>query len=364
MRVLFVTRSMPTGPVSGGLARSKAILAALEREHEVEVFVADRHGRTAFGRAGELARAFAQGEALQLGRYRTRSVQTALWDRISGFKPDVIHVDHIQLAWVLSEVDRPAVLDLHDVASGLTRGYAEQLKPGPMRWLALREADKLLQAERAYSPLARVVTLPSEKEAERLGTGVPVRNGFDVSRFDATPYPMHGPPSIVFVGLMSWPVNAQGAEWLVREVVPRLRTPDVRVSIVGKAPPRSVTDLAGPRVLVTGEVPDVQPYLERAHVSVAPLLTPGGTRLKILEGLASGRPVVATPEAVDGLEQLVGRGVVSASGPAAFAAAIDELLADPARAAELGRQGDASVRREFSWDLAGREMLDVYVALA
>jgi glycosyltransferase involved in cell wall biosynthesis len=121
-----------------------------------------------------------------------------------------------------------------------------------------------------------------------------------------------------------------------------------------------VLALAGPQVEVTGEVPDTWPHVSAASVVLAPLLAPGGTRHKILEGLLAARPVVATPEAADGLEDLEGHGLILADGPAAFAKAVDELQQDPVRAAELGRTGRVAVVAGYEWRRSYDTLLGVY----
>lgn len=112
--------------------------------------------------------------------------------------------------------------------------------------------------------------------------------------------------------------------------------------------------------MVTGEVPSVRPYLAGASVALAPLLARGGTRLKILEGLAVGRPVVATREAADGLEDLDGRGLTITSGSDGFASAVTRLLADPTSAAEQGALGRQSVSDSYGWKAIGGRLLGLY----
>ena len=113
-----------------------------------------------------------------------------------------------------------------------------------------------------------------------------------------------------------------------------------------------VRALADESVEVTGTVPDVDPYLARSRVVVAPLRAGGGTRLKIMEALDVGRPVVATSVGCEGMEDLVGRGVVVADTAAGLADAIGDLLLDPVRAAMLGRAGHDAVTADHTWDAA------------
>ena len=127
----------------------------------------------------------------------------------------------------------------------------------------------------------------------------------------------------------------------------------------GAAPRARSWHLQGPDVEVAGSVLlEIAPYLARARVATAPLRAGGGSRLKILEALDAGRPVVATTIGAEGLEDLVGSGVVLADTPAAMAAKILELLRDRARAERLGRAGHAAVQERYSWDVTLRPLLD------
>jgi glycosyltransferase involved in cell wall biosynthesis len=162
-----------------------------------------------------------------------------------------------------------------------------------------------------------------------------------------------------FVALLSWGPNVDAAVWFCRTVWPLVveRLPEARLQLVGRNPTKAVQELAGPNVEVTGTVPDLAPWYARTRVCVAPLLAGGGSRLKILEGLAAGRPVVATTIGAEGLEDLVGRGVVVEDEPARMAQALAALLADGDRSAELGRAGVEAVAADHSWSAAVRPLL-------
>jgi glycosyltransferase involved in cell wall biosynthesis len=138
--------------------------------------------------------------------------------------------------------------------------------------------------------------------------------------------------------------------------------PAARLLVVGRDPPPSVLRLAGPGIEVTGTVPDVTPYYRRARVAVVPLRAGGGSRLKLLEALDAGRPVVATPIGAEGFDDLTGEGVVLADDPEAYATSVIRLLTDAAGAAELGLRGHAAVRRRHSWDAAYEPLLDAVAA--
>jgi glycosyltransferase involved in cell wall biosynthesis len=167
-------------------------------------------------------------------------------------------------------------------------------------------------------------------------------------------------PTVAFVATMGWAPNTDAALWLGREIWPLVerQVPGARLLLVGRDPTPAVRALASATIDVSGTVADVRPYLAQTQVAVAPLRSGGGTRLKLLEALGVGRPVVATSIGVDGLEDLVGRGVVVADDSAGIARALVELLKHPERAADMGRAGRHAVASDHSWDGALAPLLE------
>jgi glycosyltransferase involved in cell wall biosynthesis len=189
-----------------------------------------------------------------------------------------------------------------------------------------------------------VVTVVADMDAAAIRASVPgtrvevIPNGVDAERFRPRPEADIVAGSIAFVGAMSFPPNVAAARWFTRDVLPRIRqaNPDVTFTIVGRDPTPAVLALADdPAVTVTGAVDDVRPFLARAAVVVAPMVSGSGIKNKVLEAMAMGRPVAATSLAAEGVVAEAGRDLVVADGPAAFAAAVASILADPERAASM-----------------------------
>ncbi|HUS16326.1 MAG TPA: glycosyltransferase family 4 protein, partial [Chloroflexia bacterium] len=149
--------------------------------------------------------------------------------------------------------------------------------------------------------------------------------------------------TLLFVGNFNHPPNVDAAVWLVEAILPIVRAecPGVRLLLVGKDPPSAVRALASAGVAVTGTVPEVAPYLREATVFVAPLRQGGGMRIKVLEALASGIPVITTPVGAAGIVAQPGRDLLVAEDAAAFAAAALRALEDPALRDRLGAAGAA-----------------------
>jgi polysaccharide biosynthesis protein PslH len=204
-----------------------------------------------------------------------------------------------------------------------------------------------------------------------------VANGVDVEYF-SPPTEAREPLTIVITGKMSYHANVTAVRWLVEQVMPKVWSalPTARLWIVGQDPSREVQALGRPwtnprgagsgagmpeaRVLVTGTVPDVRPFLRKAAVAVAPIRYGVGIQNKVLEAMACGTPVVATEQAVAGVRARPGAELVVASTAAEFAQAVVTLLQDPAKSAQLALAARAFIERQHDWRQVGARMTDLY----
>jgi sugar transferase (PEP-CTERM/EpsH1 system associated) len=247
------------------------------------------------------------------------------------------------------------VMDFVDMDSAKFAAYAEA--GGPLAPLHRREAAKLFAFEREVAARADVSLFVSEAEANlfRARAELPhadiraLPNGVDLDFYRPGAVQAQAPhPLIVFAGQMDYAPNVDAAAWFAREVLPRV--PGASFAIVGRNPSAAVKALASERVLVTGEVPDIRPWLAAADVIAAPLRVARGIQNKVLEAMAAGRPVVASPAAFEGIEAEPGRDLIVADGAEAQARAIRDLLADPARAAAIGAAARRRMEEAYRWE--------------
>lgn len=369
----MVTKFLPLPADNGGKRRSLAILRRLAERGEVVLCAFDdgRADHQGLARLGvelravpwrptlvNAGRGLLRRRSVSAGRFFDPRLAAAVADAVAQ-PTDLLLVGYAQLApYGRGLSARLRVVDLHNVESTLARRYG-QLK-GPILGLPYAlEARALVQIERAAVQDNDVVLVVSEADRQRLPAGgniVVCPNGWDPGE----PLPPADEPVVAFVALLGWAPNADAACWLVAEVWPlvRQRCPGARLLLVGRDPTAKVSALATHDIEVTGAVPEVAPYLGRSRVALAPLRAGGGSRLKILEALDAGRPVVATTIGTEGLEDLIGDGVVVADDPEAMAEAITALLEDSATAAELGARGHAAVKARHSWDRTLAPLLD------
>ena len=203
------------------------------------------------------------------------------------------------------------------------------------------------------APEARYVVLP---------------NGVDTSAFAFRAGPPAEPPELVFTGTMDYRPNVDAMLWFAEAILPLVRRarPDVRCVVVGKAPDRRLLAAAErePGLVVTGAVPDVQPYLARAVVYVVPMRMGSGSRLKVLEALAAGVPLVSTRLGIEGIAVNAEEYALVAERPEAFAEAVLRLLADSALAGRLAARGRALVEERYDWGRLTPRLPELYGELA
>ena len=160
-----------------------------------------------------------------------------------------------------------------------------------------------------------------------------------------------GDHALIFTGKMDYRPNVDAMQWFIGAIFPRIRArvPNARLYIVGQKPHSSLQSINDPNIAVTGWVERVQPFLRAGALYVAPLRMGSGTRLKLLEALASGIAIVATPAAAAGLSEETRCAMRIAADETAFADAVIDLLREPALRLEYAERGKAVVRKMYDW---------------
>jgi len=190
-----------------------------------------------------------------------------------------------------------------------------------------------------------------------------IPTGVDVDYY--TPAAECAPSSteLVFCGSMDWLPNQDGIRFFLEQVAPRLEESgrEWSLTVVGRNPSEWLRQAAAgnPRLTLTGWVDDVRPYLQRAGVCIVPLRIGGGTRMKIYEAMAMGKPVVSTTVGAEGLDVVDGRDIRLVDEPAAFAEALVELLADAGERARMGQAARALVEANFGWPRVAERFAEI-----
>ena len=220
-----------------------------------------------------------------------------------------------------------------------------------------------------YTPFGRRVVVSDQDRAELQAINPAldwdvIPNGVDADHFRPS-IDQRDSASLLFTGNFSYEPNAEAALWLARDLFPRLRReyPDLQLWLVGNAPPETLRALADDQVLVTGRVPDLRPWLTRATLYVSPLRMGAGIKNKVLEALASGCPMLATPLSADGIAIEHDRHAWLAARDD-FPAAVRALLADAGLRERLALAGRQRVESRYSWRQVVERYARLYQSLA
>ncbi len=278
---------------------------------------------------------------------------------VREWKPDIVQIEYHVMGQYLSALDdcpAPRVLTEYEPGAAAFRdlrnshrGFARTLNHLKMLvWAGFERAIiEKVQAVVVFTERDRqaIMQLAGRTPVVRipLGTQVP-ENPLN---------PLGCPPvSLVFVGNFIHPPNVDAALRLMSSIFPRLQLsyPGLILYVVGDKPPPEIQEMASKHVIVTGQVPDVTPYLDQAALVLVPLRLGGGMRVKVLEALAAGKAVVASPRAIEGLDVTDGEQVVVAESDEEFCEAIGQLLADPERRALLAAQAHTWARANLHWE--------------
>jgi polysaccharide biosynthesis protein PslH len=243
-------------------------------------------------------------------------------------------------------------------------------QPNRRQWL-LREADwsRWPRYQRMVWQRFDRVQVYTQRDADSVAMIAPelagrVRvNPFGIALPAAAEPQQEQENSLLFVGNFTHPPNVDAALWLGQEIMPLLRAqvPGVRLTLVGPYPPPAVQALAREDILVTGRVPEIEPFLEQATVVLAPIRTGGGMRMKVLQSMAFGKAVVTTPRGALGLEIAETRPPLAIAEEApGLAAAVIALLQNPRQRQELARQARQFVIEHYSPTAYARRLETIY----
>ncbi len=315
-------------------------------------------------------RAWMRGEPFQAGYADHPALREAL-RRSLRERWDVVHVEHLRGAGFAREI--PIDRLVFDAVDSITRLFeqAQALAPGCLtRWLARLELARTRQFEAGWLAAFPRIVVTSKEDAAALRRLAPdgrasltvIPNGVDLEFFRPQAVPREL-ATLIFTGKMSYHANMAAALDLIREIMPRIwaQRPEVQLWIVGRNPPPRLRQAArDPRVEITGTVPDLRPYLARATLAVCPLRYAVGIQNKVLEAMAMGTPVIATPPVLGGLQAVPGRDLAVAEGAGAFAEEVLRLLDDGVERAALGAAGRAYVETYHRWEFLAERLEEVY----
>ncbi len=404
MKVLWLSHLVPYPPKSGVELRSYNLLRELSRHHTVRMIGLNQPALVQASDLPESIRALEAfcevGMVLPNPTSRTPSAELLLaarslftrlpytvnWgfdlelDRefaaeLRRFRPDIVHFDTLAMAPYAQHCSGvPCTLTHHNIESDMLDRRAGHEKNPLKRLYFHQEAMRVRAYERAVASRFAAHLVCSTLDAERLVASCAgvraevVPNGVDVQYFDPSLVPVpRRTRTIVFAGGLRWYPNLSAVQFLVEQVWPIVRERDdqVRLIIIGSGAPDWLVKKGNDddRLDVTGFVDDVRPYLASAGAYACPIFDGGGTKLKVLDALAMGVPLVANPIACEGIDVVEGEHVLYASTPADFASRLLGLLDDPVLQARLSAAGRRLMEERYAFRSIGDRLAALYEEL-
>jgi glycosyltransferase involved in cell wall biosynthesis len=283
---------------------------------------------------------------------------------VAAMKSDRYRLGVVEHFWCASYADLlrrrcdRLVLDLHNIESVLARTHARAAQ-WPVSWASGRFARAYENLEREWLPRFDVILVASGEDRDRIRH--PDVRVFPNALPQVPPPEVAEADAIAFSGNLEYHPNFEAVRWFRARIWPRVRekTPSVEWRLIG-CNPAAIRHLTkgDPRIRLIGPVDDAVAALAEAKVCIVPLRSGSGTRFKILEAWAAGRPVVSTSLGVEGLGARAGEHLLIADDPLAFADAVSQLLADGTLRQCLGRAGRALYEERFTWPAAWRKLDD------
>jgi glycosyltransferase involved in cell wall biosynthesis len=401
-RLLFLCQTLPYPPDGGVWIRTYHVLRLLARAFDITALCFERspmagHEAVRDPRAGvEALSRFARVEVFPVPQRCSRA--RLVWDHVRSIalqrvyttfmfesRPfgrrlaelrrttafDLVHVDSLDLMAHLPACDgTPIVCVHHDVTSTQLRRRAAIERTEWRRAYLRRQATLMARAERDWCARLAANVVVSPQDARSLGEIAPgarvmvVPNGVDVDEFRPSAVPGRG---AAYVGGLHWFPNVDALDFFATDILPHVRraSPSVPIQWIGSATAEERRHYLGRYGIdVTGYVDDVRPLMEQAACHIVPLRAGGGTRLKILNSWAMGKPVVSTAIGCEGLDAVDGRNILIRNDPKAFAEAMHAVMLDAALARRLGAAGRATVEQTYSWDVIGSDLVAAYLDIA
>lgn len=382
MNILYLAHRVPFPPNKGDKIRSFHEIRFLARNHAIHLlaFCDDPADAEYAGDLEQFCRSVTlialdrrrqtrkalvsmlRGKPWTLGFYESHEMRSAVWRKFREASVDVALAYSSSVAPYLASLPCRRVLDFVDSDAAKWQQYS-RMKPFPKSLLYRFESRRLSAFELQMIRLCEASVFVSSREVGWIGRDDPfgrefrtrvhfIPNGIDLDYFQPRTAGPRG-PVIIFTGAMDYFPNVDAVQFFVRSVFPMIRSqiPSSRFLIVGRNPARSVRKLAEVEgVTVAGTVLDVRPFLAQARVAVVPLRISQGMQNKVLEALATGLPVVASPQVTEGLHAVEQLPVAVASDPRRMADSVVRYLTGADRSDSEVAATRSVLEEHYGWE--------------
>ena len=388
MKILMLTPYLPFPLHSGGQTRSYNLIKNLSQKHEITLFSFIRSNeetkylpelskycknikvflrRKAWSPINILLSGFTVYPFL-VCIYLSSEFKKAIAEAIEIEKFDLIHAETFYVMPTIPTTKIPIILVEQTIEYAVYKHFVDHFLFRPLVLLLNIDVWKIKYWETYFWKKASRVIAVSEsdkREMLKLAPGLDigiVPNGVDYPWLQAGKFLRPHPPTVLYVGNFKWLQNTEAVEVLVRDVWPKIikKVPKATLKIVGRGMDNRVRSLQNQSVVIDEKVEDIRSAYQNADLTVVTLKGPGGTRLKILEAMASGVPIVSTGVGVEGLNITPEKHALVANDLQKMADAAISLLINPTKSATLSKNAQQFVKQHFSWNAISQQLEEIY----
>ena len=389
MKVLMLTPYLPFHPFSGGQTRAYNLIKNLSKKHEITLFslIKDdeekknikelekycskirvfKRSKTPWTLRNILKTGFGLYPFLVI-RNLVPEEKEAVAKELSKEKYDLIHAETFYVMPHIPSTSIPILMVEQTIEYSVYKHFVEDQAPFFTRPLLWIDVLKLKYWETKIWKRADRVVAMSDSDRKSMNSLVPnlkidiVPNGIDVEYFSKERLEVKGRPKVLYVGNFKWLQNVEAAQVLLREVFPKIlkKVPDAKLWIVGQYIPDEIKANAGKDIQITEAIPDMRDAYLNSTVLVTPIKGPGGTRLKILEAMASALPVVTTSVGAEGLDVVDGKHALISDDMDKLADLAIGVIKNKKLAIELGDRAKEFVIEHYRWQTSADLLDNIY----
>lgn len=285
-------------------------------------------------------------------------------------KFDFVHVESLFMTPYLSTIRKYSnakiVLRSHNLEHLIWERLANSTGNKAKKIYLKHLASKLKKYEkRTFTEVDGIATISFEdtKRYKEFGCKVPIKTipfGIDLEKYDYTPFSEKTFNRFFHIGAMNWEPNIEGINWLLDEIWPEASKLDLELHLAGRSMPQRLLDMNNGKLKVHGEVESAIQFMSQGGVMVVPLLSGSGMRVKIIEGMALGKPVITTSVGAEGIDYKDGENIIIADSDKDFIEKTKTLLNQPSKAEEIGKAARALVEKKYDNTKIVQDLIKFY----
>jgi glycosyltransferase involved in cell wall biosynthesis len=392
MKILMLTPYLPFPLMSGGQTRSYNLIKNLSKKHDITLFslIKDEGERKYLPELSKYckkvrlfnrpAKPWTLSNILRTGfstypflviRNLAMKENNAIREELSTNKYDLIHAETFYVMPHIPKTDIPILLVEQTIEYLVYKHYVEEQAPKFLTPLLSIDVTKLKYWETYFWRHAKKVVAMSDSDRlqmEKLSPGLSidiVPNGIDIAYFQGKAREKQTPKRVLYVGNFTWLQNIEAVELLMNKVWPEIKKKagSVKLWIVGMHMTDYIRNLKSEDIDVSEGMPDIRDAYRKSDVLVTPIKGPGGTRLKILEAMASALPVVTTSVGAEGLGVKDGNEALIKDNLGELVESAVRVLQNPDLANKLGNSGRKFVEQNYTWDVSAEKLDKIYEEL-